>query len=158
MIILAIDPGPKESAYVIYQTEREVDGGGVILHHGYKPNLDVLATLLYDFNQEAGRQDVVIEWIEGYGLRVGQSVFDTCRWVGRFEQAAGGAHLIGRKAISLQVCNSVQAGDKFIRQALIAKFGDPGTKKSPGPTYGISGDEWSALACAVTFAETQVKQ
>jgi len=143
MIILAIDPGPKESAYV-----RLSDG--IILAHDYIPNDDILALLrwnprCYDL--------MVVEWIEGYGLTVGRETFDTCRWVGRFEQAAGGAHLIGRKAIKSHLCNTTQAKDRDIRAALIDRFGEPGTRKASGPTFGITGDEWSALAVAVTWAD-----
>jgi hypothetical protein len=44
----------------------------------------------------------------------------------------------------------MKAKDANIRQALIDKIGPQGTKKDPGPTYGISKDVWSALAIAVT--------
>lgn len=147
MIILGIDPGPKESAYVQYDT----DMGGNIMSHDYIPNEGLLKKiipsldLLYD--------TIVIEWIEGYGLTVGKETFETCYWVGRFTQAAGHAERLGRKAIKSHLCNTTQARDRDIRMALIDKLGEPGTKKKPGPTYGIVGDEWAALAVAVTWAE-----
>jgi hypothetical protein len=32
-----------------------------------------------------------------------------------------------------------------------------GRKAAPGPLYGITGDAWSALAVAVTWAETRAQ-
>lgn len=150
MTVVGIDPGPKESAYVTWDGEKIVNPVDGFLSHCTVPNEDMLSLLLI-----LHRLPVAIEWIEGFGLRVGQETFDTCRWVGRFEQAAGGIHLLGRKAISSHLCNVAQAGDKFIRQALIARIGEPGTKRVPGPTYGIVGHEWSALACAVVYWDQQ---
>jgi hypothetical protein len=43
-----------------------------------------------------------------------------------------------------------RAKDQNIRQALIDRLGPPGTKKNPGPTYGVTSHMWSALAVAVT--------
>ena len=144
MIILGIDPGPKESAFVYYD-------GNHIIAHDYRLNEDILSL----FNLTPPEHDtVVIEWIEGYGLTVGKETFETCYWVGRFTEAACGAHRIGRKAIKSHLCNTTQARDRDIRMALIDKLGEPGTKKKPGPTYGIVGDEWAALAVAITWAET----
>lgn len=147
MIVLAIDPGPKESAYVLY------DGKGIIASD-YLLNEDMLSMFCLTPPEHT---DLVVEWIEGYGLAVGKETFETCYWVGRFIQANGNGHRIGRKAIKSHLCNTTQAKDRDIRAALIDRFGEPGTKKKPGPTYGITGDEWSALACAVTFADTMVK-
>ena len=53
-----------------------------------------------------------------------------------------------RKQIVMHHCNDARAKDKNIRQAMIDRFGEPGTKKNPGGTYGISKDIWSALAIA----------
>lgn len=145
MIIMAIDPGPKESAWVLFD-------GKTISKYGYLLNDELLGGLcevIFPFDA------LVIEWIEGYGLTVGRETFDTCRWVGRFEQAAGGAHLLGRKAVKSHLCCTTRAKDKDIRAALIDRFGEPGTKKNPGPTYGITGDEWAALSVAVTWWDTK---
>ena len=146
MNVLAIDPGPKESSFILWDC-------GIITEHATKNNETVL-----DYCRAAHdvyRAQVVIEWIVGYGLTVGSETFETCRWVGRFEQAAGGAHLVTRKKVKRHLCETDQARDSHIRQALIAKLGVPGTKKKPGATFGLAGGEWSALAVAVTWAERQ---
>src|SRR5574337_870623 len=141
MIVIGIDPGPKESAYI------RLEDGTVTKHETLANNsiLAMLGCLAYERTVVA----VVIEWIVGYGLTVGSETFDTCRWVGRFEQAVDGATLLTRKAIKLNLCSNTQAKDVHVRQALIDRLGEPGTKKAPGPTYGIVGHEWAALAVAV---------
>lgn len=149
MIILGVDPGPKESAYVVYDTET-----ARILSHDYLPNLDLRRRAFHKDYADLTWDVLVVEWIEGYGMSVGKETFDTCFWVGRFCEACQDEfHLIGRKAIKSHLCNSTNAKDRDIRAALIDRFGEPGTKKSPGPTYGIVGHEWSALAVAITYEE-----
>jgi len=63
-----------------------------------------------------------------------------------------------RKTVAAHLCNTSRANDSNIRQALIDRFGPGrekaiGTKKNPGPLYGIKKDLWSALAVAVTYAD-----
>lgn len=55
-----------------------------------------------------------------------------------------------RKVAMEKLCGVTNTTDKFIRMALIDRYGEPGTKKAPGPLFGISGHLWSALAVAVT--------
>ena len=113
------------------------------------------------FSAEVG--DLVIEMVQSYGMAVGIEVFRTCVWIGRFEEAwlAGGKSLteINRGTIKLHLCGSMRAKDANVRQALIDCFGPGkaaaiGVKASPGPLYGLKSDLWSALAVAVTYAET----
>ncbi len=40
-----------------------------------------------------------------------------------------------------------------MREALIHRFGEQGSKKAPGPTYGIASHVWAALAVAVTYSD-----
>jgi hypothetical protein len=62
---------------------------------------------------------------------------------------------ITRGEVKVHVCNSKKAKDANVRQALIDRLGKPGTKKAPGPTYGIAGDVWAALAVAVTWWDSR---
>jgi hypothetical protein len=64
--------------------------------------------------------------------------------------------LVYRKDVKLYLCGSLRATDANIRAALLDRFGPGreiavGTKRAPGPLYGIKGDEWSALAVALTL-------
>jgi hypothetical protein len=149
-VVLAIDPGPVRSAYVI----AGLDG---VIHESGKPSNE---TLLGDFRAGFAPMGctLVIEKVESFGMAVGAEVFETVYWSGRFAEAAHPlpVHRIGRKAVKLHLCQSMRAKDSNIRQALIDRYGGPdaiGRKANPGPLYGIAGDQWSALAVAVTFAD-----
>jgi hypothetical protein len=146
MKILAIDPGSKESAWVIFEGSVEN-----ILSFGFETN----EICLNQIQIRCGTPDMLaIESIEGFGMTAGQELFDTCFWSGRFCQAfTGEFQRLGRKAIKIHLCGNSTAKDKDIREALIYRYGDPGTKRNPGKLYGISGHCWSALAVAVTCAD-----
>jgi hypothetical protein len=99
--------------------------------------------------------------IASYGMPVGAEVFDTCLWIGRFMQKWSQharctlPSLVFRKDVKMHLCGVTKAKDANIRQALIDKFGAPGTKKAPGRLYGIKSHAWPALAVAVTAAEAR---
>jgi hypothetical protein len=150
MKILAIDPGENESAIV------EWDGEKVLQHH-ILPNTEMIDVLRF---RNPGDMPLIIEWIEGFGLTVGQSVFETCRWIGKFEQAyifvkAGPVHLLSRRKVKQVLCNNVSAKDPHVREALLHKVGPVGNKKSPGPMYGVTSHKIAALAVAVAWMEIQ---
>jgi len=151
MTILAIDPGPIQSAYVLFG-EHGILNYGKIDNHDLRSNMKFVEFDTYD--------RVVIEMIASYGMAVGKEVFETCVWIGRFIEASLHTYispdLIYRKDIKMHICGQTKAKDANIRQALIDRFGAPGTKKKPGHTFGISGDMWAALAVAVTYWDTQI--
>lgn len=154
-MILGLDPGNKESAWVLYDPM-----AGNIRSCGKQKNSEVLKIVREWCDP---RTSLVIERIACYGMAVGDEVFETCVWTGRFIQAwaespeRSDAARIPRKYVKLHLCGSMRAKDGNVMTALMDKFGGKGckgTKKNPGPLYGIAGDQWSALAVAVTFAET----
>ena len=145
MSILAIDPGPVRSAYVVWDGER-------IRVHGMWDNDDMLAIV-----RTSGASRLAIEMVASYGMPVGREVVETVLWAGRFYQAwvesisiRPDPVLVYRLQVKQHLCNDSRAKDGNIRQALIDRLGAPGTKKAPGVTYGIKADEWAALAVAVT--------
>ena len=156
MILLAIDPGNVYSAFVIYDTETEE-----ILDKGKVENTTLLPWVgTSDFpNCRVYPSHLAIECVESHGMPVGATVFDTCIWIGRFIQAWVHDYMIEPFSITriyrmqekMAICHSPRANDASIRQALIDKFGPPGTKNNPGKTYGISKDVWQALSVAVTY-------
>jgi len=154
VIILAVDPGPEESAWVLYNTEKQE-----ILGKAKEDNDSVLLRLTYP---EVSIDYLVIEMIASYGMAVGESVFETCVWIGRFMQKwkqsqPGKVERIKRKQIVMEVCGSPRAKDSNVRQAMIDKFGPPGTKKNPGKTHGFSKDLWAALAVAVGWWDRKAR-
>jgi hypothetical protein len=142
MTILAIDPGTTQSGWVLFGPQGVVDSG---VHD----NHDVLQWV----KAGQGADMLAIEMIAGMGMTVGQTTFETVRWIGRFQQAwrdPEAVRLVYRREVKQHLCGSQQAKDKNIRQALLDLVGPQGVKAKPGPTYGVSSHAWSALAVAVT--------
>lgn len=125
MKILAIDPGNIESAYCLIDSETYK-----VLEKGKVENNNLRFGM---YNAEYNL--VVIEMIASYGMAVGRTVFDTCVWIGRFKEIASFNNIeveyIYRKDEKMNICNSMKAKDSNIRQALIDRFGEVGTKKKP---------------------------
>ena len=153
MKVYAIDPGPSESALVVFD-------GVTVQRHERMSNEALLRVVGHDI----GNHVLVIEQIASFGMAVGAEVFETCVWTGRFIQAWVGLvpimpwDRVKRHEVKSELCKTQKAKDANIRQALIDRFGPGkdkaiGTKRNPGPLYGIAGDEWSALAVAVTWWE-----
>jgi hypothetical protein len=145
MKILAIDPGPEQSAFVTWNN-------GTLGYCNIQSNTfvrDSLQMCIYDL--------VAIEMIACYGMPVGKETFETCLWIGRFcERSPIEPRLIYRRDVKLHHCGSARAKDSNIRQALIDKYGAPGTKKAPGVTYGLKSHLWAAFAIATYVSETEL--
>jgi hypothetical protein len=149
---MAIDPGTRESAWLVYR-------GGVPQRFGIAANDELLA-MLRAAADHLTLDVLVIEKIESYGMAVGAEVFDTVWWAGRFAEAAYPVPVVmlPRRAVKLALCGDSRAKDANIRAALIDRFGGSsavGRKADPGPLYGIAKDVWSALAIACTYADTK---
>ena len=151
MRIFAIDPGCEQSAFVLYD--------GQVREFGIIPNNLMIEKIVCDFGPDTA---VVIEQVASMGMAVGEEVFETVFWSGRFAEARSGqGYTFGRlkrHEIKMHLCFNARAKDANIRQRLIDKFGPGkdkaiGRKASPGPLYGISKDCWQALAVAVCWHE-----
>lgn len=154
MAILAIDPGPTVSGYAVW-------GFDSLISFGIIPSEQVLTS---DFYREhcPSVTNCLIETVVSYGMAVGVETFDTCRMIGRYQErwsklAGTEAILITRQEVKLHHCHASKAKDANIRQALIDRFGGKGTKKNPGPFYGVSSHAWSAIAIAVYGYDIQIK-
>lgn len=156
-MILAIDPGPTQSAVVEY------DDGKVTAAHilSNEPMLSFI---------QMSQGPVVCEMVASYGMAVGKDVFETVYWIGRFAQCAKAEkmefHRVFRLAVKMHLCHDSRAKDANIRQALLDRFPATGggktpqigTKSQPGPLYGIKSHLWAALAVAVYFNDTKGEQ
>lgn len=152
MRVFAIDPGPEQSGWVLYDEPNVVSAG-------IAETPDMLG-IVSDFSTQVDHCGypavIAIEMIASYGMAVGREVFETCVWIGRLMQAAEDpdeVRLVYRQDVKLHLCNSARAKDANIRQALIDRLGPHGTKKNPGGTYGVTSHAWAALAVAVTVAD-----
>ncbi len=162
--LLAIDPGNVQSGWVFVR----LNGGGLppeVVDKGITPNGELLPVV----RQLTKLPHVysVIEMIASYGMPVGATVFETCVWIGRFIQASKcpeDVTLMYRKEVKMHLCGTPRAKDGNIRQAIIDKFlpsgggklPQVGTKKKPGPLYGIHGDIWAALGVALTWEDCYI--
>lgn len=162
-MILAIDPGCAESAYVLIgENLKPVEFGKVgneILYHKLKYKYFSSTT----FNEN--NTDLVIEMVASYGMAVGVEVFETVFWIGRFWEVGMpmSVQRIYRKDEKINLCGNMKAKDSNIIQALIDRFayGVPnkgkGTKNNPGWFYGFSKDIWQAYAVGVTYYDKYIK-
>ncbi len=153
MLICGIDPGPVKSALVNWNSKKQN-----VVSKGIYPNDEILIYLRN--SHVSGIDSLCVEMIQGMGMPVGREVFETCLFIGQIKESRKWVYpsnelaLIYRKDIKMHLCGSMRAKDSNIRQALIDRFGVPGTKKNPGKLYGIKEHEWAALALAVFFADT----
>lgn len=161
MIVFAIDPGPERSAIVVWDPSTAMIAGALTA-----ANEVVLSQVAHRVRRQS--DVLVIEQVASFGMPVGSDVFETVFWSGRFAQAWTGYHAampferVKRHEVKMHLCQHPRAKDSNIRQALIDRFGGKdraiGRKASPGPLYNIKGDEWSALAVALTWADQHARR
>lgn len=151
-ILIAIDPGPVESAYVIWDGSKI--GAAFIRENQEVENLLSMPTPF----------ELVIEQVECYGMPVGKSIFETVYHTGRFCRSYDAANApksyanrMPRKDVKLHLCGTMRAKDSNVIQALVDRFAPfgknkgKGTKKDPGFFFGFKSDIWQAFALAVAF-------
>lgn len=154
-MILAIDPGNIESGVVL------LDDNLKPVEYGKWNNENVRQELRRNIKKYGYTLHIAIEMIASYGMAVGQSVFETCIWIGRFKEMAEQYNMnvtyIYRKDEKINLCHSMKAKDSNIVQALIDRFAPntpnkgKGSQKEPGWFYGFKKDIWQAYAVGVTY-------
>lgn len=157
-MVLAIDPGTRESGFVVWN-------GSKVIESGVAANdlmLRNIARLLAE-----GSEILAIEQIGHYGrgMPAGKEVFDTCRWIGRFTQhwidvcaekypdRWGNTYCVLRPSVKTHLCGTPRAKDPNVRQAVFDRLGKPGTKREPGVTYGVTSHAVQALALALYVSD-----
>lgn len=157
-MVIAIDPGPEQSAFVVWD-------GSLVSAKAIRDNEELLLDIaLYPHDTDL---TLAIEQVRSFGMAVGKTVFDTVFWSGRFCQAwqsrTNGETdcfvQIPRMAVKMHWCHSARAKDSNIIRAIKDRFGEIGTVKQPNPVYGEDGTVggkmrshlWSAFALAVHF-------
>lgn len=154
-MILAIDPGNVQSAYVVMNSDtcKPID-------FGKGDNAELLDYIMQ--YREKPDTDVAIEMVACYGMPVGKEVFDTAFWIGRyFEQCRDFRRvgLIYRSEEKMCICGTMRAKDSNIRQALVDRFAShdlksgKGTKNNRDFFYGFKSDIWQAFAVGYTYRQ-----
>lgn len=154
--LLAIDPGPDMSQWLVYDLRERRPTAWA-----HESNEQVLRRL-----GSVSADRMAIEMIESFGMSVGKETFETVYWIGRLDERWRATHRsvpvrVFRSTVKSHLCHSQKAADKNVRRALIDLHGPSeaiviGRKACPGPLYGVTNHAWSALAVAVTAAETRL--
>lgn len=163
MQILAVDPGTTESGWVIYDPIRNV-----VVNCGIDKNEAVMSLMRTESGPNVW---FVCERMSCQGMAVGQETFDTVEFIGAMLHQAMGPKgwdrrhdfTVKRTEEKVHLCGTARAKDPNIRQAIIDQFPatgggkckQVGTKKQPGPLYGVHSHIWSALAVALTWYGTK---
>jgi len=157
-----IDPGTIQSAYCSFDVNESV-----YLEYIAKIDNEELLKHLREFEYNK----TIIEGIVSYGMPVGQSVIETCYFIGRVQEIAyqyknwNEFYRYSRKEIKQHICNSTRAKDSNVVQALIdrfAKYPDvnhgKGNKRNPDFFAGFTRDIWQAFALSVFYFDTIEKK
>lgn len=155
-MLMAIDPGPTKSGLVVLELRRarrnaRPDEMPRMLESDVAENHDLLHMLW------SWQHPVIVEAMATYqSSAVGRSTFSTLWWVGRFHQTLlnrGITPLYAlRPDVLRELTGSSKAKKKAMHDTLRHRYGDgtnrsvKGTKKNPGPLYGIKSHAWDALA------------
>lgn len=161
--VYAVDPGPQFSAIVALDLREQLP---LITMAEKWPNYELLDFL---WRHEHDGSVLVLEEVRGMGMAVGQEIFETCFWSGRFVEAWEGRwDRVTRNEVKINLCGVSRANDSNIRKALIDLWGGPaaaqratkGSKKNPGKPAGplgvLAADTWSALAVGVSWRDKQL--
>lgn len=145
-LVIGIDPGTKQSAYVEWD-------GNYITGLGTKPNIEVLRYL----RTIDRRACVVFEWVQNYGMVTGATVHETIFWTGRLFQVARDTvgprqvSRLKRRAVKKHLGLGPGDGDKEVRAALIRIL-----ERHPEDWHGkLKSHQWAAFAIAHTWWNTE---
>ena len=155
-MILAIDPGNKESGYCLIGNDyRPVEFGKV-------ENRE-----LENWICKADIDRAVIERISNYGSAVGDTVHDTNIAIGRFqvvlELCGIPWEMVKRKTYIADMIGDAKVNDSGVKMYLWDRFANgipnygKGTKNNKGWFYGFSKDVWQAYAIAVWAIDKEIK-
>lgn len=134
--------------------------GDTPTRHGKIPNEDMLELLWGDSLEHC--DTFLFEQVASYGMPVGQEVFTTVFWAGRFAEVCSYKCrrfvLMTRNEVKMTLCHrTAKVNDAVIRQRLIDLYGGKeaaiGRKAKPGPLWGIKADVWQALALGRAWYE-----
>lgn len=162
MMLLAIDPGEKTSGVVLFDRDkwRVIESRNspnehlaIVIAAGYMIGADDVTR--YEF------ESVVCEKPMPMGQPLSGNLVETTLWCGAFWWAAMFCtpwHWITRNQVKVAICGRCKGiKDAHVLTGVQERFGGrekcKGTKKQPGPCYGVSSHAWQALAACVAWIE-----
>jgi len=157
-LYIGIDPGPRTSGLVVY--EQDGDRAGRVIHANKAAALPDIRELL-KLSRTDGSVEVVLERTQAGPPS--SSVVLTTEVVGRILELC---HLLGlpcdtyyrRDVLQALDCAKKGNKDSLVRARLIEIHGGSraaaiGSKKCPGPLYGVSSHAWQALGVVITHCQ-----
>ena len=162
-LILGIDPGPVTSGVVLYDpVQGKVVEAWAKMLTEKALRVTRFRRLLTDrgFVWELDRVHLAMETIVSYGARIGMETIANIELIGRIKEAWSRedanatylsrpdilGHLTGRR-------NAKEADCADRLKEMHGGLNAVGTKKNPGPLYGVTSHAWSALAVAVVASD-----
>lgn len=158
MIYWGIDPGPSHCG-VAYIRNGKPHGTIIPTSQLTDPYLPFPVNEINGEFYSPDKVRVGIEMPVGMGQVIGGEVLETAFVVGQIYSCLSQIARIsryGRKEIKRYFGVTGKGSDSQIRSAMIKRWGEPGTKANPGPTYGITGDAWAALAVATCVYDKEM--
>jgi hypothetical protein len=143
--VIGIDPGSKESAIIGWN-------GKKILFHAHANN----SNILWEIEMTVPKADdcfMIIELPTLYQSQpMGKDIVQTVLWCGIFHHAfgMGRSTFVKRPDVVLYFTGRRNENKAAVNLAIRDRIGGKGTKKEPGPLFGITGQhKMDALAIAV---------
>lgn len=158
-LILAIDPGPEASGVVLYDPSPRGEQGPHVLERSNAATVDHIIEDMRSLWVHRTRFVVVIERVTAQQYAA-NSLLRTAEVGGRLYQEAlaceARAEWMTRSQVLTELHISGGSRDKQVRARMIELHGGTqatavGTKKTPGPLYGVSSHAWQALGLAVAW-------
>jgi len=132
-VVIGFDPGNECTGWCVWDVKDKI-----FLYKHKILNGDVIQKIEV-FDKKYNIVKVGIEYPSSYGMPVGQTLFDTCTFVGILAQIFKSKNipceLIFRKSVKMFLCNSVRADDSIVNSRVREYLGEDNTKKKPNPIY-----------------------
>ena len=163
--VLGLDPGATSTGCVIMDPV-----GLVVKKMGDSYNEDMVGMINYVARRktEWNVDHLAIEFVHVRGQIMSSELIQTIYWTGRFVEAWSPREfsLIDRKDVKMLLCGRSTAQNTHVRAALLALFPQTGggaipaigTKKDPGPLYGLTGNHQVAAIGVVLAHHEECKQ
>lgn len=166
-VLIAIDPGTTESAYVMMRPDYSIISAAKVV------NEDLRQLLML-----GGADEMIIECMESRHIQngaIGEETYATCYWIGRYMECAERLGMPVHRVYRMQERSTLiptkknklpplpewagKNADAQIRAALVQRFAKHDMRNGKGKAacrdvfYGFKSDMWNAYAVGVTHLD-----